>query len=478
MYWSSGLQRLGRQVLLDDDEPEPVRVGETDQSLAQLAGGRIRPQALHPDLLDAEALRGRGQAAGDPLDVLDGEVERRPDVEQHAVQLVATLRRERRLDPADALECVEQYPLELRQGDDPTVLVAYGCQVADLAHRQQTLVLGVAVGDGAGEVDVLGGAQALDGEVDQPPELQPLDHQRMQAVERVVVHQVAVGTRYEGQVAHRAEAVRRAGAAHGHDHPFRVGRERRREDLGERRRSTAPRRSDPPRPPTCRGRTVTGSPDGSVAAAVTSARAATSSSAGGAAVVSTWIGPPSGRSMVAARTSRPSTVSGAHVAGIATPVVAADHRLEHDRTGRRRIDPPSRRSSSGASGCGQSTRAAMWIVALRVRGVGDEGGEVDLHRLVRCIAGGSQPGFVDDAEADLTGQVGDDRDGAAGRRRRGRRVCGADRRRSCRPAGPAPASARGCRRPPGSGSSTRCCDWWIQYRASSSSGVRSRSSTP
>ena len=144
-----GLQRLGRQVLLDHREPGPGRVGQTDESLAQLTGGRIGAQALHRDLVDPQALRRRRQTAGDSLDVLDGEVERRPDVEQHGVQLVAALRRERGLDPAHALERVDQHPLELRQCDDAALLVAHGCQVADLAERQQALVLRIAVGDGA-----------------------------------------------------------------------------------------------------------------------------------------------------------------------------------------------------------------------------------------------------------------------------------------------------------------------------------------
>ena len=130
------------------------------------------------------------------------EVERRPHVQQHTVPLVATFRRKRSLDPAHALEGVEQHPLELRQGDDPSLVVAHGCQVADLAQREQALVLGVRVGDGAGEVDVLGRRQALDGEVGQAPQVQPLDHERVQAVDRVVLDQ-----------ARRRDRVRTSGAA-------------------------------------------------------------------------------------------------------------------------------------------------------------------------------------------------------------------------------------------------------------------------
>ena len=229
-------QWLGRQVVLDDDEPRPGRVVEPDQPLPQLHGHRVRTEAVHPDLLDAEAFGCRGQAAGDPLDLVDGEVERRPHVEQHTVPVVPTFRRERGLNPAHPLEGVEQHPLELRQGDDPSIVVAYGRQVADLAHRQQTLVLGVGVGDGADEVDVLGGRQTLDGEVGQAPQMQPLDHQRMETVDRVILDQAGVGTGCERQMPHRAEAVRRAGAADGHDHPLRAGGQRRREGVGQPRR--------------------------------------------------------------------------------------------------------------------------------------------------------------------------------------------------------------------------------------------------
>ena len=46
----------------------------------------------------------------------------------------------------------------------------------------------------------------------------------------------ASGPGCERQVPHRADAVCRAGAAHGHDHPLRAGGQRRREGLGQRRR--------------------------------------------------------------------------------------------------------------------------------------------------------------------------------------------------------------------------------------------------
>ena len=49
----------------------------------------------------------------------------------------------------------------------------------------------------------------------------------------------------------------------------------------------------------------------------------------------------------------------------------------------------------------------------------DEGGEMSLHRLVHRVTGGAQPRFVDDAEADLTGQVGDDRMAPLGGRDQG-----------------------------------------------------------
>ena len=42
-----------------------------------------------------------------------------------------------------------------------------------------------------------------------------------------------------------------------------------------------------------------------------------------------------------------------------------------------------------------------------------------LHRLVHGVAGGAQPRFVDDAEANLAGQVGDDRVAALGGRDQG-----------------------------------------------------------
>ena len=54
------------------------------------------------------------------------------------------------------------------------------------------------------------------------------------------------------------------------------------------------------------------------------------------------------------------------------------------------------------------------VAALQSCRVGDEGGKVLLHRRVHRVARRSQQWFVDDAEADLAGQISDDRMTALG----------------------------------------------------------------
>ena len=406
-------QRLGRQVVLDDDEPRPGRVVEADESLPQLAGRRVRAQALHPDLLDAEALGRRGQAAGNPLDLVDGEVERRPDVQQHAVPLVATFRRAagpglgacpraRRAAPARAAAGRRSAP---RRRDRR--------QVADLAQREQALVLGVARGRrrGRGRRPRRPGRRST-------AKLASRHNCRRSTISgcrpwnESSSTRLAVGTGCERQVPHRAEVVRRAGAADGHDHPLRAGGERRREGLGQRRSDACAVVS--PSSSHVYTSNVTGSPAGAPGGGLDQRAAAAANSAGGAAVVSTCMRTVRRLGVIAAATtSRPSTVSRRTSRGISAAVVAAGHRLEHDRTGGRRVDRQAAQQQRR-----QRLRAVDELghvgAALRACRVGHEGGEVLLHRLVHGVAGGAQPRFVDDAEADLAGQVGDDRVAALG----------------------------------------------------------------
>ena len=193
------------------------------------------------------------------------------------------------------------------------------------------------MGDGADEVDVLGGGKALDGEVGQAPQMQPLDHQGMEAVDRVVLDQVGVGTGCERQMPHRAEAVRRAGAADGHHHLLRAGGQRRHEGLGQPRRRQR-----------CAGRLAVVLPRvhvegdglagrescGGLDEGVGGRRQLRRRGGGGEHVHRLVAGSGHRRGHHVA----PIDGEQAHVAGIMATVVAAGHRLEHDRMGGRRVD--------------------------------------------------------------------------------------------------------------------------------------------
>ena len=75
--------------------------------------------ALHDDLLEPEALGERRQPAGDVVELVEGDVDRRPDVEHHPVPLeLASLRRARRSAWRMRVEAGDQHVLDLGQGDD------------------------------------------------------------------------------------------------------------------------------------------------------------------------------------------------------------------------------------------------------------------------------------------------------------------------------------------------------------------------
>ena len=131
--------------------------------------------------------------------------------------------------------------------------------------------------------------------------------------------------------------MRRAGAADGHDHPLRAGGERRHEGLGQ-RRGRQRRAVVSPSSSHVYTSKVTGSPAGQPRAApgerARGGRQLGRRGGGGEHVHRTAAGAGHRRGHDVA----PVDGERAHVAGIAAAVVAAGHRLEHDRTGGRRVD--------------------------------------------------------------------------------------------------------------------------------------------
>ena len=144
-------------------------------------------------------------------------------------------------------------------------------------------------------------------------------------------------------------------------------------------------------------------------------------------------------------------MSGSHVAGISAAVVAAGHRLEHDGTGGRRVDRQAaqqqRRQRLRAVDEGGHVVAALRACRVRPRGRRGAPPSPRTSRRGRRAARGSStmPKRTSRARSATTGWR---RWVAVTRRVEGPTPSIVDQRR---PAGPARASARGCRRSPGSG---------------------------
>ena len=142
--------------------PRPASVKKRSTRSCTVPSCVAHPPA-DEDVLDAEAERARREAAHHRVDLLRGELDDRPDVEQQAVPQQPPARRPASLEAADRLERLAEHALELGQRGDPPLLVAHRRQVAHLGERDQALVLRVRARDAAEQVDVLGRRQAARG---------------------------------------------------------------------------------------------------------------------------------------------------------------------------------------------------------------------------------------------------------------------------------------------------------------------------
>ena len=112
----------------------------------------------------------------------------------------------RRAGPADGLEAVLHGALGVGQGDDVAVVVAYDGQLTHLGECHQPPVGRVRTPDALVEEHVLGGVDAGDVELAQPPQVEsPADHRVHPADQRVLGDAVFRGP--EREVLHRSVAT-------------------------------------------------------------------------------------------------------------------------------------------------------------------------------------------------------------------------------------------------------------------------------
>ena len=145
---------VGRVVDLDHD----LAPGGGEEAQHARADGAVGVAHAPVDQrhLQPEPVRDRGEPGHHGPDLLGREVDHLgPYVEEQAVPVQPPTRLAMRLEGADPLEGLDDHALELREADDPPILVAHRREVAHLGDREQPLVAGVGTRDPVEEVDVL-----------------------------------------------------------------------------------------------------------------------------------------------------------------------------------------------------------------------------------------------------------------------------------------------------------------------------------
>ena len=109
---------------------------------------------------------------------------------------------------ADRLEAVGDGSLHVGERGDPAGLVADDAELPDLGQRDEPLVGGVLRRDGEVEEHVLRRVQPGQGELPQPPQVEPAPDHRVDATDQVVFDDAAVLGRPEGEVGGGAALAR------------------------------------------------------------------------------------------------------------------------------------------------------------------------------------------------------------------------------------------------------------------------------
>ncbi len=142
---------------------------------------------IDDDLLEAEPLGEWGEPPGDSVDLVEREVDDRPDVQHHPVPVEPRQFGVAGSGAADGVETTGEGELDLWDGDRTTVLVAQRGQPANLRNGNQPAVGRILPGDAIVGVDVVDRWESRDLEVGQAPHVQPPGDHRMEATELAVL---------------------------------------------------------------------------------------------------------------------------------------------------------------------------------------------------------------------------------------------------------------------------------------------------
>ncbi len=167
-------------------------VAEPHHHLGWLATGAGQP-ALDDDLLDAQPLGVRRQPADDGVEVVERDLDHRPDEEHHPVPLQSLAPGALGVRVADAVEACREQVLHLRQRGDVAVLVVDRGEVAHLGDGDEAHVVRVVAGHALEQEHVGQRRHAADLEVAQPPHVQPAGDHRVHPAELDVLLELVAG---------------------------------------------------------------------------------------------------------------------------------------------------------------------------------------------------------------------------------------------------------------------------------------------
>ncbi len=178
-----------RRRRFGDPHRQPVArlVAEAHDRVERLLRRGHQQAGADHDLLQSEPLGQRRQPTGDRVDLVERQVDDRPDVQQHAVPVESRPVGVVGPGAADRVEAAGERQLDLWNRHGPPGVVADRRHAADLGNGDEATVGRVVPGHAVVGVHIVDRGQADDLEVRQPPHLQaPRDH-RVQAAELAIL---------------------------------------------------------------------------------------------------------------------------------------------------------------------------------------------------------------------------------------------------------------------------------------------------
>ena len=196
----------GRGRFDGEDHPGTGLVAEARDDGNGAATRRGDP-ALDAHLFDAGAGSHRGDLGLQGSQLIEIGIDLGPDVHPDMIGVhTVRARRQAAARSPDRFEALGQGALDMRQAGDPAGVITRDRELTHLRHGHEPLVIGVLPADAMQQQHILRGIEPGQGEVPQPPQIQPASDHGVHIAHRQVLDQAAVRLRPQRHV---ADLVRR-----------------------------------------------------------------------------------------------------------------------------------------------------------------------------------------------------------------------------------------------------------------------------